>query len=331
MSFENIKLIDEADYKKINERSVVHKGDILFAMIGTIGAPTVVTIEPKFAIKNVALFKVSQEQSNHFLKYYLESEYVVSKMINEAKGTTQKFVGLGYLRKFPISIPPLPEQQRIVGILDDCFARIATAKANTEKNLQNARALFDSYLDSVFTKRGEGWEQKTLGEVIEIKNGKNQKAVLSDSGKYKIMGSAGNVMGYATNFICEAGTTIVGRKGNISKPIYVNEKFWNVDTAFGFFPKDESEIDKRFVYYLCLGVDFESMNRGTTIPSLVKSELQTIKINFPKLLKTQQIIVKKLDDLSTETQRLESIYQRKLDALEALKKSLLHQAFSGEL
>ncbi|MBZ4202844.1 MAG: restriction endonuclease subunit S, partial [Methylovulum sp.] len=179
--------------------------------------------------------------------------------------------------------------------------------------------------------KGEGWEEKTLGEMIEIKNGKNQQAVLSASGEYKVMGSAGNVMGYATNFICEAGTTIIGRKGNISKPIYINERFWNVDTAFGLFPKEEAKMDKRFVYYLCLGIDFKSMNRGTTIPSLVKTELQAILIGFPKSLPEQQIIVQKLDALSTETKQLEALYQQKINNLDELKKSILQKAFAGEL
>jgi len=183
----------------------------------------------------------------------------------------------------------------------------------------------------VFEKKGDDWEKKALGEIIDIKNGKNQQAVLSDTGEYKIMGSAGNVMGYATDFICEAGTTIIGRKGNISKPLYINERFWNVDTAFGFYPKNEEKIDKKFLYYLCLGIDFKSMNRGTTIPSLVKSELQTIQIYLPISLKIQQTIVKKLDALITKTKKIESIYEQKIKDLEELKKSVLQKAYSGEL
>lgn len=224
---------------------------------------------------------------------------------------------------------PLPEQQRIVAIINEAFVGIAIATANAEKNLANARELFKSYLQSVFTSKGDAWEDKALGEVIEIRNGRNQQAVLCENGQYKIMGSAGNVMGYASDYICEAGTTIIGRKGNISKPIYINEPFWNVDTAFGFYPKDN--LDKKFVYYLCLTIDFAKMNRGTTIPSLVKSELQTIQISFPKLLEAQQAIVQKLDALSAETTKLESIYQQKLIALNELKKSILNQAFIGKL
>jgi type I restriction enzyme, S subunit len=143
LSFENIKYISETDYKKINERSAVHKGDILLAMIGTIGNPIVVEIEPDFAIKNVALFKVPKNQDSYFLKYYLETEYVRSKMQSEAKGTTQKFVGLGYLRSFPIVVPPLSEQKRIVSIVDEAFEAINIAINNTKQNLTNARKLFD--------------------------------------------------------------------------------------------------------------------------------------------------------------------------------------------
>jgi type I restriction enzyme S subunit len=120
-----------------------------------------------------------------------------------------------------------------------------------------------------------GWKTKCFDDVLEIRNGKNQRAVESDQGKYPIYGSAGNVMGYATSYICEAGTTIIGRKGNINTPIYSETCFWNVDTAFGLVAK--AELDKRFLYYFCLSYDFSLHNRGTTIPSLVKSDLLQIR------------------------------------------------------
>jgi len=270
----------------------------------------------------------SKKFDTRFLYYQLNrNKYLLSFDNGENQSNLRK----DDILNCELFVPPLPEQQRIVAILDEVFAAIAQAKANAEQNLKNAKELFESYLQGVFENKGEGWEEKTLGELIEIKNGKNQQAVLSETGKYKVMGSAGNVMGYATDFICEAGTTIIGRKGNISKPIYINERFWNVDTAFGFYPKNKKDMDKRFIYYLCLGIDFKSMNRGTTIPSLVKSELQTIQISFPKSLKAQQTIVEKLDALSTETKKLEAIYQQKIKDLEELKKSVLQKAFSGEL
>ncbi|MFN6463724.1 MAG: restriction endonuclease subunit S [Nostoc sp. DedVER02] len=181
--FDNVKYISESDYKKINERSAVHKGDVLFAMIGTIGNPIVVEVEPDFAIKNVALFKVSQNQDSYFLKYYLQTDYVQSKMQKEAKGSTQKFVGLGYLRNFPIAIPPLSEQKRIVAILDEAFEGIDRAIANIEKNLANSRELFESYLNAIFTKKNNRWEWVSLSEITtDITDGDHQPPPKSQSG-----------------------------------------------------------------------------------------------------------------------------------------------------
>lgn len=120
---DNIKHISQEDYEKINERSKVDIYDILFAMIGTIGNPVVVGIEPKFAIKNVALLKHIGKINPYFVKYYLESKSVTDKMKDEARGSTQKFVSLGYLRSFPIKVPSKGEQEEIVRILDSIFEK----------------------------------------------------------------------------------------------------------------------------------------------------------------------------------------------------------------
>jgi type I restriction enzyme S subunit len=309
----------------------VKEGDFILSNSMSFGKPYIMKTDG-YIHDGWFVFRLPDYLDKDYFYHLLTSPNVQEQIQSLGAGAIVKNISGDLVKKVDITFPKsLSEQQRIVAILDEAFAAIAKAKANAEQNLKNAKELFESYLQGVFENKGEGWEEKTLGEMIEIKNGKNQQAVLSETGEYKIMGSAGNVMGYATDFICEAGTTIIGRKGNISKPLYINERFWNVDTAFGFYPKNEKDIDKRLVYYLCLGIDFKSMNRGTTIPSLVKSELQTIKICFPKSLKAQQAIVKKLDTLIVETQKLESNYIKKLNDLEELKKSVLQKAFSGEL
>ncbi|MFA5216406.1 restriction endonuclease subunit S [Sulfuricurvum sp.] len=172
----------------------------------------------------------------------------------------------------------------------------------------------------------QGWEVKKLGDVVEIRNGKNQQQVLSETGQYPIMGSAGNIMGFATDYICEAGTTIIGRKGNINKPIFINERFWNVDTAFGFYPKNE--LEKKFLYYLCLNIDFGKMNRGTTIPSLVKSELQKIQIPFPPLSE-QQKIVAILDEAFAAIERAKANAVQNLKNAKELFDSYLQSVFEN--
>jgi restriction endonuclease S subunit len=119
INFEKIQYISKEDYLNISQRSAVKKGDVLMAMIGTIGNPVVIDTEAEFAIKNVALFKTTSQQSPHFLRYYLGSDFVIRKMEKDAKGATQKFVGLGYLRSFPIKVPSLDIQIKLVKELEE--------------------------------------------------------------------------------------------------------------------------------------------------------------------------------------------------------------------
>ena len=130
----------------------------------------------------------------------------------------------------------------------------------------------------------------TFDDVLEIKNGKNQKAVENSAGKYPIYGSGG-VMGYADDYICDADTVIIGRKGSINNPIYVSEPFWNVDTAFGLVANKEVLLPK-YLFYFCKKFDFEKLNKTVTIPSLTKSDLLKIKIQLPDIVFQQKVIDK---------------------------------------
>lgn len=136
-----------------------------------------------------------------------------------------------------------------------------------------------------------GDEVMTFDDVLIIKNGKNQRAVENPDGKYPIYGSGG-IMGYADDYICEADTVIVGRKGSINNPIFVEEPFWNVDTAFRLVAKREVLLP-RYLYYFCRNYDFERLNKAVTIPSLTKSDLLKIEITLPSL-EIQEKIVNKL-------------------------------------
>lgn len=115
-----------------------------------------------------------------------------------------------------------------------------------------------------------------FGDILEIKNGRNQKKVESPNGRYPIYGSGG-IMGYADEYICESDTVVIGRKGSINNPIYVTEPFWNVDTAFGLVA-NRDVLNPRYLYYFCKHFDFQKLNKTVTIPSLTKSDL--LKIRF---------------------------------------------------
>jgi len=254
-----------------------------------------------------------------------------------------------------VLVPPLPEQQRIVGILDEAFEGIATAKANAEKNLHNARAIFESHLQSVFTQRGEEWVENSLGSLASFRNGINYTKN-SKGERIKIVG----VRNFQKNFSAPLDdldtVTIDGElseldslkqddilavrsNGNIEligRCILVGEVTEKISHS-GFTIRIRLSKGEVLPRYLCHFMKSSSSRKrltdggiGTNIKSLNQGMLSALAIPFPPI-SVQKVFVEKLESLSDETQRLESIYKQKLDALEALKKSLLHQAFTGNL
>jgi type I restriction enzyme S subunit len=262
----------------------------------------------------------------------------------------------------PIPLPPLPEQQRIVAILDEAFAAIAKAKANAEQNLKNAKELFESYLQGVFDNKGEGWEEKTLGEsdlieIIDGDRGKNYPTLkdFKDEG-YCLFMNTKNVRpdGFLFNttmFIDEAKDKAMGKgklkrndvvmttRGTIGNLGVYNEEveFDNIRINSGMliFRPNLKLITSEYLFeILRSGIIKEQIRKQVTGAAQPQLPIKTL-VNFvfpvPKSLKQQQNIVQKLDNLSTETKKLEAIYLQKINDLEELKKSVLQKAFSGEL
>ena len=151
-------------------------------------------------------------------------------------------------------------------------------------------------------------------DVLTIKNGRNQKKVVNSNGKYPIYGSGG-IMGFADDFLCPEGTTIIGRKGSINNPIYVAEKFWNVDTAFGLCAGPK--LDKKYLYYYCTTYNFLKHNKATTLPSLTKTDLLKIQIPLPPLATQQKIaaILDAADDYRQKTKTLIAKYDQLAQSL----------------
>ena len=246
------------------------------------------------------------------------------KRINEKTSfSTVKHLSSKQVNNIIIPVPPLPEQRAIVARLDSAFAQIDALKANAERQLAEARKLFQKALEEAMTPK-EGWEEKTLKEITKIIHGKNQKDVLDENGQYPIYGSGGNVMGYANDYLCEAGTTILGRKGSINNPQYINERFWNVDTAFGISAKEGN--DNKFVYYFITSVDWLEKNTGTTLPSLTQQVVGNVKLFVPPL-PTQHSIVAHLDALSSHVRALEEKLKKMKDECDALKQAMLREVF----
>ena len=162
-------------------------------------------------------------------------------------------------------------------------------------------------------------------EVLEIKSGKNQKDVADINGCYPIYGSGG-IIGYSKEYLCPAGTTIIGRKGTINSPLYVNEPFWNVDTAFGLIPSQQ--LVSKYLYYFCCCFNFKALDKSTTIPSLAKRDLENVEMPVPPL-DEQSRIVAHIDELFSELDKAVDTLKTTKEQLAVYRQAVLKDAFDN--
>ncbi|MCE2957101.1 MAG: restriction endonuclease subunit S, partial [Flammeovirgaceae bacterium] len=229
-----------------------------------------------------------------------------------------------------IPLPPLPEQQRIVSILDEAFACIERSRNAAIKNLKNAKELFESYLQGVFEKKGDGWEEQLLEDCFKMKSGDNLTAKNMTEGEYPVFGGNG-IAGYHNEYNLSGSNVIIGRVGALCGNVrHIKENIWLTDNAFKLVDF-KFDFDHSFLTYLLNYKDLRSYARQAAQPVISNSSLKDVVLSFPKSKEAQQTIVRKLDALRAETQKLEAVYQKKIDDLEELKKSILQKAFAGEL
>lgn len=295
---------------------------------------------------------------DNWIVYYLN----FSNLSKYVTGLTVPKLNQEKLRNIILPIAPLPEQQHIVSIIDEAFSTIARAKENDEKNLQNARELFESYLQSVFANPGDGWEDKKLGdkellEIIDGDRGKNypSKNDFYDEGFCLFMNTK-NVRpdGFDfenTMFITEDKDKSLG-KGKLKKNdvvmttrgtignlgIYSNDVEYNnirINSGMLIFRPNINVILPEYLFEILRSTIIKEQIKkhvsGAAQPQLPIKTLVNFTFPIPKSINEQQSIVTKLKDLFAETKKLERIYEHKLADLEELKKSILEKAFNGEL
>ncbi|HEU6097014.1 TPA: restriction endonuclease subunit S [Streptococcus pneumoniae] len=262
----------------IDKKYIVEAGDILISWSGTLG---VFQWCGRSAVLNQHIFKVVFDKIDIDKSYF---KYVVEKGLQDAvkhtHGSTMKHLTKKYFDNIMVSYTNLREQQRIASELDLLSKLILRRQEQLEELNLLVKSRFNEMFGDVILNEKE-WKVSKWNEILTIRNGKNQKQVEDADGKFPIYGSGG-IMGYAKDWIVKKNSVIIGRKGNINKPILVRENFWNVDTAFGLEPVLE-KINSEYLFYFCQLYNFEKLNKAVTIPSLTKSDLLNISILLPPL------------------------------------------------
>ena len=260
-----------------------------------------------------------------YLNTVLNSSYYRNWCYNvKTDAVNQSNINAQKLSQLMIPIPPLKEQERIVVEVAKWISLIDTIK-NSKEDLQTTIKQAKSKILNLaihgklvpqdpndepaiellkrinpdftpcdnghYTQLPEGWAICKMKQITSITNGKSQKNVETLNGIYPIYGSGG-VIGRANQYLCIAGSTIIGRKGTINNPIFVEEHFWNVDTAFGL--KANDAILDKYLYYFCLSFDFSKLDKSTAMPSLTKTSIGNVLIPIPPY-KEQERIVAKID------------------------------------
>ena len=260
-----------------------------------------------------------------YLNTVMNSSYYRNWCYNvKTDAVNQSNINAQKLSQLMIPIPPLKEQERIVVEVAKWISLITTIK-NSKEDLQTTIKQAKSKILNLaihgklvpqdpndepaiellkrinpdftpcdnghYTQLPEGWAICKMKQITSITNGKSQKNVETLNGIYPIYGSGG-VIGRANQYLCIAGSTIIGRKGTINNPIFVEEHFWNVDTAFGL--KANDAILDKYLYYFCLSFDFSKLDKSTAMPSLTKTSIGNVLIPIPPY-KEQERIVAKID------------------------------------
>lgn len=320
-----VNFISQEDFIQINKRSKVNKGDILMAMIGTIGNPVIVKETPLFAIKNVALFKINNQQDSSYLRYFLMHPATLSKLKNDAKGTTQKFVGLNYLRDFPISIPSLNEQRIIVEKIDSAFVVINKSLSIAENKLLIIDKLKNSILNFFLNQQNFEYKKHKIGELCDFNYGKGlKKEDRLKSDGYPAFGANG-VKYFSKYFLFDKPSIIVGRKGSAGAINKVKEPFWALDVSYFLTIKKEI-VDIDFLFYLLEAIDLPSMAKGIK-PGINRNEVYEKNVLLPSLA-NQKITVQKLDTIFCKLNTVHELISQTIFKFEVLKSSIIERELS---
>lgn len=270
---------------------------------------------PVFSLKN---------SNEYFLVNLLNTKYQF-KMYAISEGTSQKVLSIANLKNLKVLYPSLEEQNKIANFLTTVDKKITNLE-NTITSLENQKK---GLLQQIFSqklrfkdKNGNNypnWEKKKLGDILKICHGKDYKNEPNEKKLYPVLGTGG-IITYIDNFLCNWKCVLIGRKGTINKPQYMETPFWSVDTLF--YSKPKTKQNPKFQYYLFQNINWIKYDESTGVPSLSASTIENISFVLPCLEEQTKIA----DFLSAFDRKLDN-QKAQLEHWKQIKKGLLQQMF----
>lgn len=360
LDFSDLKYIN--DTIRIPKEKKVKRGSIIICTASGskshLGKVALINEDYNFAFGGfMGMLTPKKEILSDYLFYNLISDKYKKFIDDLSCGVNINNLKFDDIKVFEIPLPSLVEQARIVKNLDEVFEGINKAKENAEKNLKNARELFESYLQNVFANPGEDWEEKRLSDLFIIRPPKKEaqeKLKVDDLVSFVPME---NLQILSKEFVVNKERKLKDVVGSYTyfadedvllakiTPCFENGKIGiarNLKNGVGFGSSEyivfrsKGEIVPDYLFYFLSRKRFreegeEKMSGAVGHRRVSKDFIENYILPYPKSISEQNSIVIKLDALSEETKKLEKIYEQKIVELEELKKSVLKKAFSGEL
>lgn len=311
----------------VSRSRMVKEGDFLLSNSMSFGRPYIMKTSGCIHDGWLVLSDKSGLFEQDFLYHFLGSQAAFKQFDSLAAGSTVRNLNIDLAKKVRVPIPPLPEQRRIVSILDEAFAGLEAMRANAEKNLQNARELFEHCVSATFSRGGEGWIATTVGEQITLQRGFDITKDQQKPGNVPVV-SSGGIKSFHNTAMVKGPGVIIGRKGTLGKAFYLQEDFWPHDTTL--WVKDFKGNQPLFVFYFLANLKVQHLDSGAANPALNRNQVHPIKTLWPPP-DVQQRLASTFYELSERSKALEEIYRQKLAAIDELKQSILQKAFAGEL
>ena len=330
ISTKDLVFFDVNDYKEDFERYKVLKNDIIIAMSGgTTGKIGINQTDNIYYLnQRVGKFSPKKNLDRQYLFYFLHTKSEESLKI--AGGAAQPNLSTEQIKNFQIPVPSITKQRTIVAKLDQAFAAIDQAKANIEKNIANAKELFQSKLNKIFS-GNEGiytYELRRFDDICILQRGFDLPTQNRITGDYPLVSSNG-ITDRISEYKVNGPGVVTGRSGSIGNVHYISENYWPLNTSL--YIKDFIGNNEKYIYYFLKSIDLKKYSSGAGVPTLNRNFVHKDEFLVVTNSLDQQRIASQLDQLQEQTNLLVTKYQQKLANLEELKKSILEKAFKGEL